>query len=94
MIFPVRSRIRSGSFPKVSSYLATYLHLQCEAESDLNKVGADGVYTQPGGTVYVVGGDGRVLVLEKAESFKGEARFLHLSVDSYYCLAISVTPCR
>lgn len=75
---------------------ATDLHLWCgvlhlEAESDLNEVGADGVHTEPGGTMYIVGGD-RTLVLEKAEGFKGEACFLLLSIDSYYCLAISVAP--
>lgn len=68
------------------------LHL--EAESDLNEAGAEGVHTEPGGTVHVIGGESLVRVLDKAESFEGEASFLLLSVDSHYRLAIPVTPGR
>lgn len=65
-----------------------------EAESDLTEAGAEGVHTEPGGTVHIVGGESFFCAVDKAESFEGEAGDLLLSVDSHYCLAIPVTPGR
>lgn len=61
------------------------------AEADLNKGGAEGGFTQPGGTVQIEGGHSGVM-LNKAKSLKGEASFLLQSVDHYHSLAIPVTP--
>lgn len=63
----------------------------CE-ESDLNETGAEGVHTKSGGTVYIIFGESCRCVLKEAKSLEGEARFLLLSIDSYYRLAIPVTP--
>lgn len=68
------------------------LHL--EAESDLAEAGAVGVHTEPGGTVYIVGGESCICAVDEAESLKGEAGDLLLSIDSHYCLGILVTTGR
>ena len=62
-----------------------------QEESDLSEAGAEGVYTEPGGTVDVVDGQ-RFCALDKAESFEWKAGILLLSIGSYYSLAIQVTP--
>lgn len=42
--------------------------------------------------MHIVRGESILCVLDKAESLKGEAGFLLLSVDIHYCLDIPVTP--
>lgn len=58
----------------------------------LNETGAEGVHTKSGGTVYIICGESCCCVLKEAKSLEGETGFLLLSIDSYYCLAIPVTP--
>ena len=58
-----------------------------EEESDLSEAGAEGVHTEPGGTVDVVGGE-RFCAFDKAESFEWKAGILLLSIGSYHSLAI------
>lgn len=61
---------------------------------DLIDSGAEGVHTEPGSTVHVVGGDSFFYTVNEAESLKGEAGGLLLSVDSHHCLDVPVTPGR
>lgn len=75
-----------------SLFLCCVLHL--EAKTDLIEAGAEGGHTKPGGTVHIVGGESRFYTVSEAESLKGEAGNLLLSIDNHYCLAILVTPGR
>ena len=68
--------------------------LQLEGESDLSERGADGVHTEPGGTVDIIGGNNCICALDKAKSLKGEAGLLLLPIGSDYCLTIPITPLR
>lgn len=61
---------------------------------DLVDSGAEGMHTEPGSTVHIVGGDHFFCTVNEAESLKGEAGGLLLSVDSYHRLDVPVTPGR
>lgn len=64
------------------------------AVPDLIDSGAEGVHTEPGSTVHVVGGDSFFRTVDEAESLKGEAGGLLLPIDSHHRLDVPVTPGR
>lgn len=64
------------------------------AVPDLIDSRAEGVHAEPGSTVHVVGGDHFFCTVDEAESLKGEAGVLLLSIDSHHCLDVPVTPGR
>lgn len=69
-----------------------YLSKLVGAVSDLIDSGAERVHTEPGSTVHVVGGDSFFCTVDEAESLKGEAGGLLISVDSHHRLDVPVTP--
>lgn len=97
-IYPLFVALRLQNQTNKGNNIQTSLTLCCvlhpEAKTDLIEGGAEGGHTKPCGTVDIVRGESCFYTVSEAESLKGEAGDLLLSIDTHHCLAILVTPGR